>query len=105
MLSEDPDFIYQTLGVANEMMGSYEKAIEYFLKAKENNRFVFWPQTGLLRCYIALGKIEKAHAAAAEVLRLRPNFSARKLHMGEPYKDQAEVERMVSAYLKAGLPE
>ena len=82
-----------------------EKAIEYFLKAKKNNKFVFWPQTGLLRSYIALGKIEKAQAAAAEVLRLRPNFSARKLHLGEPYKDQAEVERMVSAYLKAGLPE
>jgi len=46
---------------------------------------------------------EEAHSAAAEVLRLQPNFSVDNFAKRMPYKDQADTQRIVKAWRKAGL--
>jgi hypothetical protein len=45
----------------------------------------------------------EARAAAVEVRRLRPNFSAANIRL--PYKDAADAEHLLSGMRKAGLPE
>jgi adenylate cyclase len=50
-----------------------------------------------------LGRLEEARAEAAEVLKISPNFSLEKWRQITPYKDQAEIERMLAALRRAGL--
>lgn len=56
----------------------------------------------LASCYAHLGRLEEARAAAAEVLRLVPNFSLEGLK-NLPIKDPAVLEREIDAWRKAGL--
>jgi TolB-like protein/DNA-binding winged helix-turn-helix (wHTH) protein/predicted Zn-dependent protease len=57
----------------------------------------------LAAVYSELGQIAEARAAAAEVLRLNPQFSLEVHKQREPIKDPAMVERHIAALRKAGL--
>jgi len=59
----------------------------------------------LAACHAQLGQMDKARAAAAEVLRLRPGFTISWNMMGEPFKNLADAEPMNAGMRKAGLPE
>jgi hypothetical protein len=52
-----------------------------------------------------LGKEEKARFHAAEVLKTNPSFSLRALQSRNPYKNPADMERLIEPLRKAGLPE
>jgi hypothetical protein len=47
----------------------------------------------------------EAHAEVAEVLRLNPKFSVKKLAKILPVRDKAVKERYIDALRKAGLPD
>ena len=49
------------------------------------------------------GREEEARAAAAEVLRINPNFSCDYYAKKTPYKNQADLDRFIGALRKAGL--
>jgi len=49
------------------------------------------------------GRDEEGRSAAAEVLRIQPNFSVDSFAKRLPYKDPADVKRIVEAMCKAGL--
>jgi hypothetical protein len=49
-----------------------------------------------------LGREEEARAAAAEVLRIRPDFTIEKLY-AHAYRDKADKERTIEVLQKAGL--
>jgi len=55
--------------------------------------------------YTALGREEDARAAAQEVLRIDPKFSAQRYVRMLPYKDPAINGRVLERLRKAGLPE
>ena len=57
----------------------------------------------LAGCYAQLGQMHEAKEAAAEALRLRPNFSVAKLRLRECQPAIAEGIR--DGLRKAGLPE
>lgn len=57
----------------------------------------------LTAAYSELGQIAEARAAAAEVLRINPNFSLEVHKEREPIKDPAMLERHIAALRKAGL--
>jgi hypothetical protein len=59
----------------------------------------------LAAAYANLRRDEEARAAAAEVLRLQPDFSIRLYSKQEPYKDSADLEHLLQGFHKAGLPE
>ena len=56
-------------------------------------------------CYAALGREEEAHAEVAEVLRLNPKFSVKKLEKTSSIRDKAVKDRYFDALRKAGLPD
>jgi tetratricopeptide (TPR) repeat protein len=60
---------------------------------------------GLAWSYHFLGREDEARAAVKEVLNLNPDFSIKLLKKIAPYKNQAELERVVEASRKLGVPE
>ena len=98
-----PNQILHYTGVAYRVNGEYEKAIEYFKKAIKRNPDYWVSHFGLTACYGLLGREEEARAAATEVLRIRPNFSIKKVYT--PYRDEADKKRTITVLQKAGLPD
>jgi adenylate cyclase len=54
-------------------------------------------------CYAELGRLEEAQTEMAEVLRLTPNASLEVVRQSLPFKDPADIERMLDGLRKAGL--
>jgi len=98
-----PSHILHFTGVAYRVNGEYEKAIEFFKRATERNPDYWLSHFGLTACYGLLDREEEARAAAAEVLRIRPNFSIKKV--STPYRDKTDKKRTFEVLRKAGLPE
>jgi TolB-like protein len=83
-----------------------EKRYEEFLEgSKHISRRQVWHYPYQAIAYAHMGRIEEAKAAAAEVLRLKPDFSAKWIVAMEPYKNPADLEHLLDGLRKAGLPE
>lgn len=86
--------------------GQYEDAIETARRVVELTPDNDLPYTQMAAAYSALGRLEEARAAAAEVLRIKPAFTVSDLRRDhEDYKDRATVESLAGYLLDAGLPE
>ncbi len=83
------------------MNGEYEKAITIFKKATKNEPDYWLSHLSLSACYGMLGRHEEARIAAAEVLRIDPNFSLIKVMI--PFRDKADKTSTVEILRKAGL--
>ncbi|MCZ6849445.1 MAG: adenylate/guanylate cyclase domain-containing protein [Alphaproteobacteria bacterium] len=93
------------LGHAYFLTGRYEEAIEALKRgAKRNSNYPAFPLY-MAASYAMLGRTEDARAAAAEVLRINPNFTLQAFVAHVPYRNRADVERDLAAMRKAGLPE
>jgi adenylate cyclase len=97
-----PNWILNYSAAAYRVNGEYEKAIEILEEIIKRSPDTWLSHFELSACYGLLGREEEARAAAAEVLRIRPNFSIAKLH-DHPYRDKADKERTIEVLLKAGL--
>ena len=98
-----PSYYYLNLGHAYRSTERYKEAITEYKKTLHltpKNVFAF---AGLAICYSLLGQEEEARAAAAELLKINPNFSFNGYVKRLPYKNQALKERWRDALQKAGL--
>jgi len=96
-------YLFQ-LGWAYRVSKQYEKAIEMFKKCLRRQSDFSQAYIGLAVAYHFLGREEEAKAAVKEALNLNPDISI-EIYKKTPYKNQAELERMVEALRKVGLPE
>src|SRR5262249_1898230 len=82
-----------SLGGSYRFAGKYEEAVTTLKRAILLNP-TFWPAyIHLAVTYSELGQEEEARAAAAEVLRINPNFSLELGQQSWPYKDSAQRDR------------
>jgi len=58
----------------------------------------------LVVCYVNLNRQEDAHAEAAEVLRIDPEFSIERYVKNFRFADEAVKQRRIDAMRKVGLP-
>ncbi len=104
-----PAYYLIWLGSAYRMMGRYDEALtvcKQLLDRSQRGEFpAFVAQMFLAEVYAELGQEEKAQAHAAEVLRLNPKFSLKKIRrvVTYGYKDPVHQERRINALRKAGL--
>jgi tetratricopeptide (TPR) repeat protein len=91
------------LGRVYRLMGRYEDAIVAEKKAIAITSNFQPAHLQLAGIYSELGQKDEARAAAAEVLRINPNFSLEALKQMLPFKDPATTERFLAALRKAGL--
>ena len=94
---------YHHLGVSYRETGQYDKAIAVYKRALQiapNDVFAY---LGLASSNMYAGREDEARAAAAEILRIDPNFSLERFSVANPMKDPAKKERWISSLRKAGL--
>ncbi|GAF91689.1 unnamed protein product, partial [marine sediment metagenome] len=101
-----PIFYLNNLAFAYAFSGQYEKAIPLWNRAIERNPDYRFAYGGLTYAYQMLGNETKAREAAAEVLRIKPNYSVeRDAGKANPFKDADLKKRYIDALRKAGLPD
>jgi adenylate cyclase len=99
----DPFLSLFTLGVAYRMMGRHAEAIASLQRALIRNPDYLPAHANLLVAYSESGQEAEAQAEAAEILRISPQFSLEVWRQRLPFKDQAELERLLAGLCKAGL--
>ena len=95
-----PEWYWVNLGSVLYAAGRYADAVEAFGRVTPPG---YWMLCRLAGCYAQLGRMHEAKEAAAEALRLRPNFSVAKLRLRECQPAIADGIR--DGLRKAGLPE
>jgi len=98
-----PPFYDGFLGGAYRLAGRYEDAIRAEKKALARAPDFLLAHLLLAATYSELGREEEARAAAAEVLRLNPNFSLEVWRQRSLQRDPARQEQLLAALRKAGL--
>ena len=99
------NFYYTNAAHTYRLIGRYEDAVRMCKEclARWPNNIV--AQVALAFNYAAWGRDEEARAAAQDVLRIDPKFSAQRYARAFPYKDPALSARVLELMRKAGLPD
>ncbi len=98
-----PVWYIHNLGVCYRLMGRYEEAVSQYEKVLQLYPGFFMSWVDLTATRSLLGRDEEARAAAAEVLKIDPNFSVERYVKDWPDKDQEPVKRFIEALHIAGL--
>jgi adenylate cyclase len=96
---------FKTLGLAYFMTGQYDESIETWKKALNVSPNFLDAHVYLAACYSSMGRNAEARAAAKKVLDINPKFSIESKAKRLYFRNEADIERVVAALRKAGLPE
>jgi TolB-like protein/Tfp pilus assembly protein PilF len=97
-----PTWYWIELGVAHFVARRYAEAVAAF---RHHPNMHYLVQAYLAACHAQIGEDEAMRGAAAEVLRLRRDFSVAAFVTFQSYKLAADREHLASSLRKAGLPE
>jgi adenylate cyclase len=100
-----PNWYLLSLGQSYIFTGQYGEALAIQKTVLQRDPDNFSALIGLAAAYSVSGREEKAHAAAAEVLRIKPKFSLERFAETIMYKNHADTERVIEALREAGLPD
>ena len=96
-----PDWYLWDIAASKYLSGNYSDALSLLEKMAEPG-----PAYRLLAAtYAQLGRLEDAHRAADELLKINPEFSIERYSSRAPYRDKALLARYVEGLRMAGLPE
>jgi adenylate cyclase len=98
-----PVYYFHWLGRAYFMTGRYEEAITTWEKALNVSPNYLPAHAFLAACFSSLDRHAEAESAAEEVMRINPKFSLKSYAKILPYKNEADIERYITALRKAGL--
>jgi adenylate cyclase len=94
---------YNIYGNALHLTGRFEEAVSSYRKAIQRAPDFLWAHLMLAATYSKMGREKEARAEAAEVLRIKPNFSLDFYNKTSMLKDQSEKDKIIDALRKAGL--
>ena len=96
-----PEWYWISLGNVFYSAHRYEDALEAYKHRTDPD---YWIMARIAACYGQLGRMEEARAAAAQVIRLKPDFTISK-DRGGWWQDRKDLENIREGLRKAGLPE
>jgi adenylate cyclase len=97
-----PPWYWRMHGIIHFATRRYDETIATFSRLPA---LPFWAPAYVAASHALALRREDARRHAAEVLRLKPDFSLRVFAAKEPYKQPAERERLLDGLREAGLPE
>ena len=97
-------------GIAKNYLGNWDQAAAWFRRAIEANRNYPTPYFLLAAALAQLGRLDEARSAVKGGLALNPTFSVSRARalwtaMSDDPTRHAQIERVVEAMRKAGVPE
>ena len=98
-----PSQYYHNLAFAYHQLEKYEEGIAEAKKALGVSPKDIIAYRALVSCYSILGREEEARAAAAEVLKIDPDFSIDRYAKTLPFKNKEKLKKIVESYRRAGL--
>jgi len=98
-----PTKFYYHLGIAYLHTGQCDKAISACEEAVRRGSNTPAAHHTATAAYSICGREDEARAAATGVLRINPKFSCDYYAKMLPYKNQADIDRIIDALRKAGL--
>jgi TolB-like protein len=97
----DEPWYWRAAGLANMTLERYADAVDSLSRA----RVRAFPFAALLAgCYARLGDMPRTSSSVAECLAIKPDFSVTEFVSRQPFKLQADAERLTAALRLAGLP-
>ncbi|KRD49451.1 MULTISPECIES: adenylate/guanylate cyclase domain-containing protein [unclassified Ensifer] len=96
-----PDWYFWNIAASKYLSGQYSEALALLEKMAELGS----AYRLLAATYAQLGRLEEARRAAAELLKLNPEFSIERYSSRTPYRDKALLARYVEGLRLAELPE
>lgn len=100
-----PWWVPYAYGVTLHLVGRKEEAVQSLKKASALNPNHILPKAFLAAVYADLGRLDEANAAANEVMRLDPQFTATRLIKSHTFHDKARDVQFRNLMHHAGLPE
>ena len=97
----NPGWWWRTMGIAYFTARQYDVSIASFNRAPIHQT---WVKCYLAACHAYMGRSDSAAAITAEVLRLDPDFSSRRLVDKEPFMLASDQDHLFDGMRKAGLP-
>jgi tetratricopeptide (TPR) repeat protein len=97
-------WIASNLALAYCATGRLAEARETYLGVIGNHPRYARAHIGLCVVNVRLGRLDDAHRAAAELLRLDPQFRSADWARNKPFPDDATVQAFVADMRRAGLP-
>jgi adenylate cyclase len=92
------------IGSAYLLNGQYDLAISEYNNATQIAPTSPFPYMMLAPTYVLSGQKEKAQAAAEKLLELNPKFSVDRYEKKSPLRKKEDLDRIVDAMRKSGLP-
>jgi adenylate cyclase len=100
-----PSNLFWSLGLSYANIEQYDEAIKWCEKAVHKEPNDLLGRVMMTVVYSWSGQDEKAHAEAAEVLRIQPKFTIGKFKKKVTYKNKSDAEKFLGALRKADIPE
>jgi adenylate cyclase len=97
-----PAWYWHQLGFAHLTARRYDEAIKAF---ERSATLPYWVRGYIAACHAQLGRMAQAKEWAAQALRLKPDFSATRNALKEPFKHQRDLDHLLDALRKAGIPD
>ncbi len=97
-----PDWYWEARAIPLLQERRYQEVIQTINRM---TRLHSWNHAYLAIAYAHLGQLAEARAEAAELLRLKPDYSPAWISAQEPYKNPAYLQHLLDGLRKAGLPE
>jgi len=95
-----PEWYWTSLGNIFYNAHRYEDSLEAYGHKSNRN---YWVMSRFAACYAQLGRMDEARVAAAEVIRIKPDFAFSKLRRANWSAN--DTEHLWDGMRKAGLPE
>ena len=91
------------LGDSYYLLRRYDEAITAYQEAVRRSPNYLSPHRMLAATYAEQNREKEAQGEAAEVLRINPTYSVELYQARLPFKNHADLDRLVAALRKAGL--